>query len=236
VTGVNLLMSQGPRRPSRFVRTVFARLTVAVVLASLLAPAAAGAQDEKPPVPRFAFDLHGSTLKFKNSADVATPLGLSVSNMPGRGLGFQVGAHVYPLRLGWLTLGLGASLHMSGAHSGPTTDDKGQQVGHDVNVRLTTLSPQVSFNFGSGKGWSYLSGGIYGSNVEYSIDGVPVDQVVPRRKTINYGGGARWFMKDHLAFSLDVRFYAINPVVGTAETKESPRMTLLVLSAGISFK
>ena len=30
-------------------------------------------------------------------------------------------------------------------------------------------------------------------------------------KTINYGGGARWFTKTHLAFSFDVRFYAINP-------------------------
>ena len=32
-----------------------------------------------------------------------------------------------------------------------------------------------------------------------------------RLKTINYGGGARWFAKAHVAFSFDVRFYAINP-------------------------
>ena len=30
-------------------------------------------------------------------------------------------------------------------------------------------------------------------------------------QTVNYGGGARWFIKNHLAFSLDVRFYEIQP-------------------------
>ena len=54
-------------------------------------------------------------------------------------------------------------------------------------------------------------------------------------ETINYGGGARWFIKAHLAFSFDVRFYAINP--GSAYTfSQSPRTTLLVVGAGVSVK
>ena len=56
-------------------------------------------------------------------------------------------------------------------------------------------------------------------------------------KTINDGGGARWFMKTHLAFSFDVRFYAINP--GTpffAGALGSPRTTLLVIGAGVSVR
>jgi hypothetical protein len=212
------------------------RLAVLVLLAALLWAAPAGAQDEDKRLPHFVFDLHGSTLGFKDSADVAGPLGLAVTDLPGRGVGFELGAHVYPLTWRWITFGVGGSVHMSRAHSGPTTDVSGNPVGHDVNSRLTAYSPQVSFNFGTGRGWSYLSGGIATSSVKYSIDGVAVDQTTPRRKTINYGGGARWFMKDHMAFSLDVRFYAINPINGTAERKQSPRMALMVLSAGVSFK
>ena len=56
-------------------------------------------------------------------------------------------------------------------------------------------------------------------------------------KTISYGGGARWFIKTHLAFSFDVRFYAINP--GTpfvAGVLGSPRKTLLVIGAGVSVR
>ena len=28
---------------------------------------------------------------------------------------------------------------------------------------------------------------------------------------LNYGGGARWFNSPHLAFTFDIRFYAISP-------------------------
>jgi len=30
-------------------------------------------------------------------------------------------------------------------------------------------------------------------------------------RTFNYGGGARWFAKPHLAFHVDVRLHAIDP-------------------------
>ena len=55
--------------------------------------------------------------------------------------------------------------------------------------------------------------------------------------TVNYGGGARWFIKKHLAFSLDVRFYQMQPgtpvpplVVG------SPRTQMFIVGAGVSLK
>jgi hypothetical protein len=57
-----------------------------------------------------------------------------------------------------------------------------------------------------------------------------------RLKTLNYGGGARWFAKSHLAFSLDVRFYALNPGSVYLDFPHSPRTTLLVIGAGISVK
>ena len=63
---------------------------------------------------------------------------------------------------------------------------------------------------------------------------LPVDE--ERLKTINYGGGARWFAKRHLAFTFDVRFYAINPGTPAFGFPSSPRTTLLVIGAGASVR
>lgn len=168
---------------------------------------------------------------------MAAPYGLVSEDLPGLGLGLDIGAHVYPLRLRWVTFGLGGSFHVSRAARGLQEID-GTLAGHDVNVRFRALSPQLSFNFGGSGGWSYLSGGLATSTLLYTIDGTPADRETQGRKTINYGGGARWFMKDHLAFSLDFRFYAINPQAADATlgTQFSPRMTLFVISAGVSIK
>jgi hypothetical protein len=43
-------------------------------------------------------------------------------------------------------------------------------------------------------------------------------------------------MKQHVAFSFDVRFYAIRPQEGTATLPSLARRRLLMLSAGVSFK
>ena len=59
---------------------------------------------------------------------------------------------------------------------------------------------------------------------------------VERLTTINYGGGARWFIKRHLAFSFDVRFYAIDPTTPLPGRPTGPRTTLLSMGAGISIK
>jgi hypothetical protein len=61
-------------------------------------------------------------------------------------------------------------------------------------------------------------------------------QDTERLRTINYGGGARWFAKDHLAFTFDVRFHLIAPGAPTSGRPGSPRTTLLVMSAGLSLK
>jgi hypothetical protein len=106
-----------------------------------------------------------------------------------------------------------------------------------VTERFNYLGPQLSFNLGTGVGWSYISGGIAAST--WSV--VPVGAIAQppdeeRLKTIDYGGGARWFAKPHLAFSFDVRFYAINPSSPAAGLPSGPRTTLLVIGAGISVK
>jgi hypothetical protein len=102
--------------------------------------------------------------------------------------------------------------------------------------RITSLSPQLSLNFGNGSGWSYLSGGL-GTTTWYlapdDLGEYPPNS--DRLKTLNYGGGGRWFIKPHLAFSFDVRFYAISPGF-TYIFPATPRTTLLIIGAGISVK
>jgi len=54
-------------------------------------------------------------------------------------------------------------------------------------------------------------------------------------KTINYGGGARWFAKSISPSASDVRLYAINPgVASLAGHSGSPRTTFMVIGAGVS--
>ena len=95
----------------------------------------------------------------------------------------------------------------------------------------------VSFNFGDGDGWSYLSGGIGTSTWSLVPDGLPpAAPDTEHLKTINYGGGGRWFIKRHLAFSFDVRFYAIEPTTPIPGHPSGPRTTLLIMGAGVSVK
>jgi hypothetical protein len=102
--------------------------------------------------------------------------------------------------------------------------------------KITSFSPQLSLNFGNGSGWSYLSAGL-GQTIWFlapdDLGDYPPNS--DRLKTFNYGGGGRWFIKPHLAFSFDVRFYVISP--GFAYIfPGTPRQTLLIIGAGISLK
>ena len=106
-----------------------------------------------------------------------------------------------------------------------------------VTEKFLTISPQLSLNFGTGKGWSYLSGGLGVSQWSIVPDGQdPLPADVEKLKTLDYGGGARWFAKKHVAFSFDVRFYVISPTLPTSGLPGSPRTTLVVLGAGLSLK
>ena len=59
---------------------------------------------------------------------------------------------------------------------------------------------------------------------------LPADE--ERLTTINYGGGARWFAKPHLAFTFDVRFHGHHPGTPQGGLPGSPRMTMLIIGAG----
>ena len=209
--------------------------TVSVLAALIGVSRPARAQDPPPPIPRFAVDLHGTVNGFPDSPLLAASRALSQTELPGMGLGGAVAAHVYLFELGAVTFGIGGRVSTSRAHRTP--DAETQATLRAVTGRFTYLGPQISLNFGTGAGWSYLSGGINASTWSIVPDGSspqPPDQ--ERLKTIDYGGGARWFARPHLAFSFDVRFYAINPSSPTFALPGGPRTTLLVLGVGVSLK
>jgi hypothetical protein len=107
-----------------------------------------------------------------------------------------------------------------------------------VRRHFRSLTPEISLNFGHRNGWSYISGGFFGKSKLYvERDDNPATGA-PQRKTLTYGAGARWFTTNHVAFSVDVRWYSVaeqTPPAGSNLVVE-PRTTLMVLSGGISIK
>jgi hypothetical protein len=194
------------------------------------------AQDPPPRIGPFVFDIHATIPLFPNDLpQLAESRSLKLPELPGRGFGGQIGVHVYLLRWRALTVGVGGEAMVARASSAPPADLQTEL--RAVDEQLVSASPQLSFNFGTGKGWSYLSGGVGRSVWSLHEAGlIAGDADVEPRQTINYGGGARWFIKNHLAFSLDVRFYEIQPGTPVFPLPGSPRTRLLIIGAGISLK
>ena len=217
---------------------LLARMRVFALSLSILAAIAcappARAQDPPPRIGPFVVDLHGTFPKFPEEPLLADSRGMTLAELPGAGLGLQVGIHVYPVRWKAITLGLGGEYASTRARQAPGDGVIGVRAAEE---RFSSLTPQISFNFGTGRGWSYFSGGV--GNSKWSIvpqgqDGYPPD--TDSVKTINYGGGARWFARSHLAFSIDVRFYAMNPGPSGFAFPQRPRTTLMIVGAGLSVK
>jgi len=198
----------------------------------------ARAQEPPPRLGPFVVDFHGTFPTFPNDVvPLANSRGLSLAELPGLGIGVDMGAHVYLLKWRAVTFGLGGEVTFGRAHSTPSTAAGQTTVLLPVTERFLSAAPQLSFNFGTGHGWSYLSGGIGKSVWSIHPDGEePGEADLEPLKTINYGGGARWFAKQHLAFSFDIRFYAIDPGTPQFALPGTPRTTLMIMGAGISVK
>jgi hypothetical protein len=131
--------------------------------------------------------------------------------VPSRGFGFDAGGHVYLFNLGPARLGLGVNaIGVRGTAA-------------DANATFTLIAPQLSFNFGTSDGWSYLSLGAGTARVTAEETG--------SSSAINAGGGARWFMKRHLALGFDVRVHMIS-----ADGDTMGSSTVLSTSVGFSVK
>lgn len=211
-----------------------------VVLAALMLAASAASEgiafaqiDE--PIGRYVADARITWVRFKEDPAIGSVIGVLPTNLPTRGLGLVVGAHLYPLRGARVALGIGGEFLTSQDTRTvqPATEDG--EVGPTVETTFSSLSPQLSLNFGRRNGWSYISGGMGSA----SFTAQRLDDLIgegPRVRTINYGGGARWFTNRHLAVSVDLRFYSVSAQPGTATRPPFPKVRMMVISGGIALR
>ena len=197
-------------------------------------PSEARAQQDDPVGP-FVIDARVALPSFSSAEGVATAWGFRSDQLPERGLGFELGAHVFPLRGRHMALGLGASLMRASAKQKPLEDSETAATDPTVESRISALTPQVSLNFGSSRGWSYISAG-YGWTRRTTGDAASTLPDGSNVTTLSYGGGARWFIKTHVAFSFDLRFFRLPATVADADGPASPGYTMFVGTAGLSFK
>lgn len=220
-----------------------------LVLALLLSTSAAVTAQELDPVPPpqplpsepiglFVFDARGVMANLKPSNLIAANVGRpEATDLPGRGFGLSVGAHVYPIRGRRFALGVGADLLLRARGSNTieaATEEEPD--GPTIVTRMTAFAPQVSLNFGKRDGWSYVSAGIGPASIVTELADDPFPDAESRPRAFNYGGGARWFAKKHLAFTFDVRFYKIASQGATTGRPGYPALTVTVLSAGVSLR
>lgn len=221
-----------------------------VLLLAVVLPAPATAQTDGPPGP-YALDVHVTTGSLPQDASFFPPVPTGTP-IPTASLGFGIGGHVYLFHLGPARVGLGASLTRVGgaasprAPSGSTSSPPPRPTVPSVQTRVRMFTPQLSLNFGSSRGWSYLSAGVgqiaVGTTTsEFATGSGSSARVTPERtqetaalQTVNVGGGARWFNGEHLAFSFDVRLHKARG--RTKNAVSTAPVTLITASAGISLK
>jgi hypothetical protein len=211
------------------------RLSLLLLTLTFAALATEARAQQDDPVGPFVLDARVALPSFSSAESIATAWGFRSDQLPERGMGFELGAHVYPLRGRRVSLGLGASLMRASAKQDPLEDSETAATDPTVESRISALTPQVSLNFGSSRGWSYISAG-YGWTRRTTGD---ADATLPNGSnvtTVSYGGGARWFIKTHVAFSFDLRFYRLPATVADADGPASPGYTMFVGTAGLSFK
>lgn len=183
------------------------------------------------PVSGFVIDARGVLGKFGQRPLTAESLGVPVTDLPGPGIGGTIGAHVYPLRVGRVVIGVGGEIMLTQRGRQPV-DTAGEPLGPALKARAFSMAPQVSLNFGRSNGWSYVSGGVGpGSFETWAETSERPDRSV---RVINYGGGARWFRSRRLAFTIDLRFYAMSPGLTTDTLPERARQRMMMLGVGVS--
>lgn len=215
------------------------------LLLVLLAAVPANAQTSEERLPWFAVDLHAGSVGLP-AAEGWIPVVSADTPVPGRAWGLGAGATVYPVRFGIITLGVGASISTAKGKGESLTMTTGSgatattRVTPIVRTRALNLIPQLSLNFGRKYGWSYLSAGVGRTKVTSSADAVgTTPQIgVPEswNQALNFGGGARWFMKDHLGAGFDVRFIKLGSRGASGLLPSARRTQMITFSAGISIQ
>jgi outer membrane protein with beta-barrel domain len=217
------------------------RTAAAIVLAiAVLLPAASSAQVSAPGP--YVIDLRAAMTGAPGSGSFYPPITTAIS-VPQRAFGVGAGAHVYAFKIGVARLGFGVDLLRT---RGTATTEVAATAAQSTTVvsstgtfraamTVTTIAPQLSFNFGSHEGWSYLSGG-YGISTTHAEVNVPASfegQTGSRNRhtsTVNVGGGARWFLRERMAVGFDVRFHRL------LATHAVPSTQMVGLSVGLSLR
>jgi hypothetical protein len=194
----------------------------AVLIAAVLLPSIVHAQTEPGPPGPYVIDLRGAMLGMPNAIEFYPSLPVDAT-IPGRAFGLEVGAHMLPWQLGSARVGVGASVLVVRGLVGPP----------DVSATATALAPQVSLNFGTADGWSYVGGGVGPGRIRTRVSGDPdVTAETGSVSTFNVGGGVRWFLNSRMAVGFDVRFYRF----GASSSLGSPATTRTALSVGMSVR
>lgn len=215
-----------------------------VLAVGLLTLASASQAQQKEPIGPFVIDLRMVSSGLP-AGPGWTPLLPAAAVVPSRGLGFEVGAHVNVLRRRSMALGIGGTWLVARGSTSPPAPPEGPssastQTVPDVSTRVTGLAPQLSLNFGHSLGWSYLSVGLGRTRAQSEATLPGPTTFAPRDsawvKTLNYGGGARWFVNDRLGVGFDLRWHKVGLVPATATHPGAGRSSLLVAGAGIVLK
>lgn len=214
----------------------------AVLAVTLLLVASVSAAQPPEPIPRFVADVRGASVGLP-TAEGWTPAVPTGAEVPSRTLGFEAGGHVRIVGTGRTSLAIGATfLTGTGTFTPetPVTDPPTPPL-PEVTTRFTSVAPQVSLNFGRRLGWSYISAGLGRARVRSETTlpatiGSPTLVDGEWSGVINFGGGARWFINDHVGVSFDLRWHRLAAVTGDASRPPAPRETLLTLGVGISLQ
>jgi hypothetical protein len=184
------------------------RLAASIVLLLVLASRAA-AQAPDPPGP-WVIDIRGATSGLPSDTAFYPPISTETL-VPSRAFGIDAGAHVYLFSLGPSRVGLGANYVRA----------RGTTPG--VAATFTTVAPQVSFNFGTVNGWSYLSAGYGRAAMVTRVESVggPDTQESGSLASLNLGGGARWFLTRHVGIGFDVRWHRLGGTPGASVVSAS---------------
>jgi len=187
------------------------RLALWLGLAGVLLGSRAAAQTRPPGPPGpYVIDVRGTTSGMPSGGGLYPTLSEGAS-VPARGFGVDLGGHVYPVSLGAARVGVGVNFIRV----------RGTSV--DAHATVQTIAPQLSLNFGTGDGWSYLSAGLGTARVHAGTS-VSV-------RSVNAGGGARWFLNRHAGVSFDVRMHTL-----AAEGITMPAARLVSVAVGFSLK
>ncbi len=206
-------------------RHLLAAWGLLVGLASL-APGAAVAQT-RDPLKGVVGDVRLTSISLPSGTGWSPPLPLGAV-VPGRGFGVEGGGHVF--------VGRGRHRRLSVGLTGVLAQGRatGLAPAPTVTTRVFAAAPQVSMNFGHRLGWSHLSAGVGLAKVTSNVSGStePADWGA----AFHYGGGARWFVGEHLAVSLDLRFWALTPRAASVGRPSAPATTRVALGAGVAFR